>query len=65
MTEPGDTDAPATRRLVGVDLSVLPSSDEEAAQVVEVLTRTAVGLALDGMSVQVRCTPYDHDPDDD
>jgi hypothetical protein len=54
----------STRRLVGLDLHVLPDSDSDAAKVTEVLTRAAIGLALDGISCEVRCTPYDHDPED-
>jgi len=51
------------RRLVGITLHVQPDTDQDAAKVVEVLTRTAVGMALDGISSEIRLTPYDHDPD--
>jgi hypothetical protein len=54
-----------THRLVGLALHVLPDTDADAAKVTEILTRAAIGLALDGISAEVRCTPYDHDPDDD
>lgn len=53
-----------TKRLVGLALHVMPDTDEDAAKVTEILTRTAVGLALDGISCEVRCTPFDHDPED-
>lgn len=51
-------------RLVGVALHVLPDSDLDAAKVTEVLTRAAIGLALDGISCDVRFTPYDSDPEE-
>jgi hypothetical protein len=54
----------SSRRLVGLDLHVQPDTDTDAAKVTEVLTRAAIGLALDGISCELRCTPYDYDPED-
>lgn len=51
-------------RLVGVNLHVMPDTDADAAKVTEVLTRAAIGLALDGIPCDVRVTPYDHDPEE-
>lgn len=46
---------------ISITLTVLPESQEQAAQVVEVLSRSAAGLAFDGQSVSLMLTNYDED----
>jgi hypothetical protein len=53
------------RNHVGVRVEVLPDSDEDVAKVVDVLARAATGLAMDGISANVRLTAYEHDPDEE
>lgn len=52
-------------RLVGITLQALPDTDADAAKVTEVLSRAAVGLAMDGISADVKVVPYDHEPEVD
>lgn len=53
----------STSNGIAVTLTALPDTQEDAARIVEVLTRTATGLAFDGLSVQVNITPYDTEED--
>lgn len=48
---------------IGIALTVLPDAQEDALKVVEVLSRTAIGLAFDGLSATISFTIYDPDED--
>lgn len=44
---------------IGIALTVLPDTQEEALKVVEVLSRAATGLVFDGLTCTVSFTVYD------
>lgn len=46
---------------ISVTLMVLPESQEQAAQVVDVLSRAAAGLAFEGQTVSLSLTNYEED----
>lgn len=50
--------------MIGVTLTVLPQSDEEATRCAEVLGRAAAGLALEGLTVSLGLATYEPDEED-
>lgn len=44
---------------LAISVNVNPETQEEAMKVVEVLSRTAAGLALDGISVSLNFTSFE------
>lgn len=46
---------------ISVGVSVYPNTEEEAAKAVEILSRAAVGLALEGLDVAVHVTHLEDD----
>lgn len=45
--------------MIGVTLTVLPETDEQALRSAEVLSRAAAGLALEGLTVSLGLGTYE------
>lgn len=54
-----------TRNLVGIKLTVLPDTSDQAVLVIERLASVVTGLALDGIDSNLLLTPYDSDEEPD
>jgi hypothetical protein len=52
------------QQFIGINLNVLPRTQEEAIKIIEVLSRAATGLALEGISVSLGITPYEGEEED-
>jgi hypothetical protein len=44
---------------IGVELNAQPDSEADAARVIEILSRTATGLAMDGVWCELTITPFE------
>ncbi len=49
---------------IGIHTTILPDTQEEAIKAVEVLSRAATGLAIDGISVTIAINNFDPDEDE-
>jgi hypothetical protein len=49
---------------MGISLSALPATPEEATKIIEVLSRTAAGLGLEGISCALNINSFDDEEED-
>lgn len=46
---------------LGINVTILPESEIEAIKAVEVLSRAAAGLALEGITVSINLSTFEDD----
>lgn len=50
---------------IGITVTILPKTQEEASRAMESLSRIAAGLAFDGLSVTISIDTYDPEGEDE
>lgn len=48
-------------RFIGIKVSIMPETQEQAARVIETLSNVLTGFAMDDIPGDITITPFDHD----